>query len=1061
MGFMWGSFADGFAKGFSNGWDLGDRITTAMDKADFRNSVRGATDKADAALKDLDDEKNRRTGRAEIANTTENPDSAVLQKDALRGAPEKKEDLTALPKGTLPEGSSIPTAMPRSVSTDPEAVEATMQEPPLGTALPGYADAPSQTLDTPQAAEQFRSALPASDREAVRVPEESAMGTDEYMQRRSAILHDRERSILQAQLRYAERDPEKYAEIQKKLYDMDTDDNINMIVAGLQKGDSEAIGIAVKTLKEVGFLPEGSMPRQGKNGSVELVDKEGKVLWGGNITPQMLSEAIPLFAVAAKAKADRNYDKMIEIQGTVRTRKREDAQDDRAERQLKHTFEHDAAVLDLSRKTFAETQRQNRINNTMQALKFEEEKRQNKIKNEQETHKQNVSDWNTYASVYGPGKGKGGSGAGAGAGGPASGWSNTLLPPKSKVVDDPSGATDKSGNPIQIVVNSVTGEKMAIYDEKTRNARPAYEASAQERAVIEEAKKSGWEESFAFDDSGRAKYAIADPKTGRYAFADDPSKVYESREQAPDLPPFPYHGWGPGQNGNNAGATTHTSVGTTRSETEKAQAEEAQAQPQAQAPAPAQAQAPAQTAAIMKGPDVPVPMDAGLPDVPQITPEEEYRRTAVGRAETRMAEIKAQALRTGWTWPLEYEYRQAVLEARRARYGNADSAAPASGGVQQAVATALQGPDVPVAMEGGMPGIPRPAPTSQAGYDPADFYRQYADVKRPPEAIGSHLATDADRAVTARRAASYDRNGPTEYADHEYKYGASRPYGAPISGAEDFYRRYGNDTLDNDVAPTAALHASSYGKGQAGRYQTSEVYDDKKPRSHETAPTTRVKKTAMDDFYDKYKDDGYGHKRGALDPIKKVMDDIEKTESKTAIKWGKTEAEENKESEERIKKFPKILKDAQKPRKQDRTRPKKFSYQYEKDEEVYSNKKFDVSSHIPQSQKEAHKRGSIEYDLAWRMAAPALAELVRNDVDVKKLNPKTLKKLWKTVLHGDARHASDQFFKQADEEIRWCYLSLVRNKQDLKKWAKEEAAKEAEKAKKKYMNITVEGGKIA
>ena len=1023
MGFMWGSFADGFTRGFQNGWDLGDKITTAMDKADFRNSVRGATDKADAELASLDKEKTRRTEKVEG-----NPESMVLAKDALSSeAPEQEPALKARGVPEMPEMAERPKALDMPVSTPAPAAPAVDSET-VTQAMP-FADSVKPTQALPR---------------EVREDPAGAMSTDEYLGRRQAIIRQRERDILSAQLHWAERDPEKYAEIQKKLYDMDTDDSIKEVIEGLQKNDPHSIGVAVKTLQEMGFIEEGATPQQAKDGSIELVSKDGKVLWNGQITPQMIKQGIPIFAMAAKAKADHNYEKLFEIQSALRTRRREDAQDARAERQLNHSIMSADRAYALQREQFGETKRQNAFTNNMKALEFDHNRRKDQRDYDLKLHQQDVNDYKTYATLNGYGV-KGGSGAGAsGAGG--NGWTMSNLPAGVKL------AEDEAGN--QIVQNTKTGEVMGRYNPQIRNAVPAYKETDAEKQTRDELSAKGWQPGFAFDDSGRVKYTMVNPKNGQYVFADDPTHIYESAEpQRAPLPPFP---WRTGSQASYmqdyapaSSERAHTSVTTTQSETQKAQAQEA----------PAQTSAPADPK-VMQGPDAPVAMEGGMPEVPQMS-----------SAEQRIAQIDAQMKHSGWSWPLWWARQQAVADARRERFGGASEAAPVQTQAMPTTSpqeapetprTALQGPDVPVAMEGGMPGIPRTAPTSQAGYDPADFYREYADVRRPPEGIGDHLATDEDRAVTAKRAAAYDRNGPTEYADHEYKYGASRAYGAPVSGADDFYRQYENGTVDRNVDPKSALHASSYAKGTAGRYQTAEAYDDEKPRTHETAPTTKTKKTAMDDFYKQYSESGYGGKRGALDPIKKTLIDIEKQKFKSAVNWGKTEAEENKESEDRIKAFPKILKDAQKPRAQDRKRPlsgKDYRYPHEKEEAKLTNKKFDVSSKLPlTTDKDAYKRGSIEYDLAWRMASPALAELIRNDVDINKLNARKLRTLWKTVLHGDARMASDQFFEKASREIKWCFQSVQRNKLDPKKWAEEES-KPAKR--EKYMKVTVKGAKIA
>lgn len=96
------------------------------------------------------------------------------------------------------------------------------------------------------------------------------------------------------------------------------------------------------------------------------------------------------------------------------------------------------------------------------------------------------------------------------------------LPKGSEVVDDPMNPTRK------LVKNKSTGETMGVYN-KDRMLEPEDAPTPEEEKVLADAKSRGFKTIASMDDTGRARWAIQDPKTGRYAFASDPNTVYEGQ----------------------------------------------------------------------------------------------------------------------------------------------------------------------------------------------------------------------------------------------------------------------------------------------------------------------------------------------------------------------------------------------------------------------------------------------------------------------------------------------------------------------------------------------------
>ncbi len=1025
MAHYWGSFAGGFAQGLRNGWDLGEKITDSIARGRFQRSTDEADKKADEAYAKLDEEKSAgekakaRKGARERAIDTGSLTTSSPLEATTGGAPKLPEETSALPAsitadqmaspyiGTQQpapaESSKMAQAMPFSPS-DRTAVEPPSEGSPLDYI-------PSQAVD---------SALPAPTHPSDR---ETALSDSEYMRRRQAISSQQKRDTLRAQLDYLKyKNPEAYMEVKEKLYDMDTDASIQQVIEGMEAGDPTAIGQAVRTLSDMGYFPEGARPREGKNDTVELVDKDGKVLWGGKLTQDLVKRGIPLFAMAAKAKARNDFKSMYDLQDKVRSDRRADNAEKRAEELLRYQIANGNRNYELAVKRFGWEQVRGQLALKMQAEQMDQAERHFQRTQGETEYQHDVGNWFKMAGMNGySASSKGGSAPGG-----AENWAMTNLPSGTKLGEDENGST--------AVVNTRTGEVMGSYNKDIRNAVPSYARTPAEEKTQKDLAAKGWVDGFAYDDSGRVKYTMRNPKNGQYVFADDPTHIYESQDKRPPLPPFPKRGqrWSPEDQGtalpsrtgrdSPKAETSHTSVSETRSETQKAQAAESSLYDKD----------PGRTA--------PVAMDSGMPDVPAATPEEHQQGSALQQAEARLKELEDQRLQNGWSWGWEMEHRRALLDYRQLKFGTArGEAAPEEAPAQSPLLGKDPGRTAPVAMDSGMPDVPASKKESAlpaSKYKPEDFFEAYA--KKPPESVDSHLDTDADRRVTARRGDEYNKLGAHEYADHEYKWGASRDYGAPITGADNFRRQYSNGSLDYKVDPEMAKHADAASRGQAGRYQRAEVYDDaKKPGKKETA-LSRKRNAAADDFYDAYKERGYGPKRGSYDPIGKILDDTHVTKKEKAIKWPKSEAEMDKDVARWEKKFPKILKDAQKPREQDkpvRRDPEDYRYAFESKSKL-GKKYFDVKEVIT-SPKGSAEWSNNEAHAAHVLALPAMAELINNGVEVEYITADRLKKLWTTVLKGDIDGASQHFFRRAAKEMLDQVRSLNLNEIDRKEWAKD------------------------
>lgn len=1045
MGHYWGSFADGFTRGFSNGWDLGEKVVGAYEKSKFRNAADAADKKADEAYAKLDQERDAgeqaiarkdarsnvgETGSLTLANDQNKAFSAPVNydvdKDRVDNAARAVSagidrygrgniDLTNRPAVANDDGS-ISTVRSMSTNIDGKEVllptisddgrqmsndEAIKQYLQTGRHLgkfdsPEEADTYARALHEDQekmlreraidnfaptsslAREEPERAIPARPADT---DEAKGMTNEEYMRRRQAISLQQKRDTLRAQLDYLKyKDPDAYLAAKEKLYDMDTDVSIQQVIEGLEAGDPTSIGVAVRTLSDMGFFPKGAVPREGPNGTVQLVDTKGKVLWGGNITKEMIQEGIPLFAMAAKAKSQNDYKQMFELQDKVRTRRRADEADERARQELEYKIKNGDRMYQLQVEKYGFERVQAAMANNIRAMEYKQKEDHFNRTMEENQYQNDWKNWALYAKTNG---GSGGD------------WQMSNLPPGTKLGED------ENGNPA--VINSKTGEVMGGYDPETRNAKPSYAATEAEQKTRDDLSSKGWVQGFAFDDSGRAKYTMVNPKSGQYVFADNPSRVYESKSERA-LPPTPQRGrrWTPGAGTYGAESApqeaSHTSVGTTKSETQKAE----------EAAIPNYASDPAQTQAVA--------MDSGMP----VVPEASAKDAALHQAEQRLATLEAKRARDGWSWGWEIEHRRALMDYRQLKYGNgapreepvAEETAARAVDMRRSEEPATVSVDTsegaegvsrasPVGMRAGAKGVTKGRLSS-----PEEFYSKYREPQMlPHESVTAHLDTDADRAVTAKRAAQYAKNGPTEYADHKYEHGASRAYGAPVDGAEDFYRRYKNGAL---------------GGG--------------------TAAETK-------DFYEQYSDKGYGPKTGAFDPIAKILDKTGVTKKPKAVNWGSKEPIEDYNDKETFRKLNGVVADGNSKFGHDRKgKSQPRLYAYEKAETQYPDHWFDVDfkGKFP-------KGWSVDYAVAEtkrrnELVEPVLAELINQKVDIKKLNQYRLSEHWKETLKSDIPDAEDKFYEDMCKRLKAQYKALEDSGVNVKKWAKARVEDEMSKA---------------
>lgn len=323
---------------------------------------------------------------------------------------------------------------------------------------------------------------------------QGAMSDDEYRRRSMAISRDKQRSYLDAQLAYYDNDPDKYMEIQKKRFQMDVNDDIKGRIERAMRGDGQAIGEMVNTLQKAGVFPQGEVKRNGDQ--VVLVDpKSGKTIWQGAITPDLVQQNAALYAMAENALANDEFDKVYQIGKDRRAEGREDQ---------KLALEGRKVAVsegDLDNKRYAT----------------------------------DVNAAYLKAKALGTG---GGDGTAA----------MSQLPQGTHIALDPN---DPDGQR-QLIINTKTHEPMGEW--RNRRPYPLTPMTDVEKANGEQLQAEGWIPTIKYDSTGLVKFAMRDPETGDYVFADAPDHVIH--EPKPTAIDWPTRG-GAGR-GNLAGAQTQS-----------------------------------------------------------------------------------------------------------------------------------------------------------------------------------------------------------------------------------------------------------------------------------------------------------------------------------------------------------------------------------------------------------------------------------------------------------------------------------------------------------------------
>ena len=468
MSFDWGGFGAGLLQGVERGLIIGDKINDAVRKGRFKNSVDKANKDQETATAELNDERNRRA--AAVADL-----EASKPGESLKETPEM-----AIPNMRFGESQSGGLQVPKQQTAIPVSSFSSFPEREM----------PQQTV---------RGAISP----ALADPQ-GAMSDDEYRRRSMAISRDKQRSYLDAQLAYYDNDPDKYMEIQKKRFQMDVNDDIKGRIERAMRGDGQAIGEMVNTLQKAGVFPQGEVKRNGDQ--VALVDpKNGKTIWQGAITPDLIQQNAALYAMAENALANDEFDKVYQIGKDRRAEGREDQ---------KLALEGRKVAVsegDLDNKRYA-------------------------------------TDVNAaYLKAKAMGIG-GGDGTAA----------MSQLPAGTHVEIDPN---DPDGQR-QLIINTKTKQVMGVQGED-RLPHPLNPPTDAEKAVGAQLREQGWEPVTKYDATGLIKYAMQDPATGDYVFMDSPDQVF----RAPKAAAIDWPTRGGAGRGNLAGAQTgNQSLGVSRAE---------------------------------------------------------------------------------------------------------------------------------------------------------------------------------------------------------------------------------------------------------------------------------------------------------------------------------------------------------------------------------------------------------------------------------------------------------------------------------------------------------------
>ena len=318
MAHYWGSFAGGFAQGLRNGWDLGEKITSAWEKAKYAQNQKEVNDKYD----NLESQEKAKYAQIDALNSGKADAQAETEKAYNGYTPTVESGIREIAAQDPDSGRWTPTVNNKSTEQQTADYKNEHTFVPLGDTRDVK---PESVRDAVSAFEKNGEYAP---KQEAAMPRFSSMSLDDKL---SQYRDERKQALSRLDRDYYSGDPEKSRALRKEAEEDEFNQHLLGVYRGALNGDVDSLKILADNAAAQGLIPEGTQIVPNRDGSFALVTEDGHIYedetgsYGSvRLSREMIESAFQNYALTQKAYHDKDYKGLTKEQREARKADRED-----------------------------------------------------------------------------------------------------------------------------------------------------------------------------------------------------------------------------------------------------------------------------------------------------------------------------------------------------------------------------------------------------------------------------------------------------------------------------------------------------------------------------------------------------------------------------------------------------------------------------------------------------------------------------------------------------------------------------------------------------------------
>lgn len=318
MAHYWGSFAGGFAQGLRNGWDLGEKITSAWEKAKYAQNQKDINDKYD----NLESQEKAKYAQIDALNSGKADAQAETEKAYNGYTPTVESGIREIAAQDSDSGRWMPTVNNKSTEQQTADYKNEHTFVPLGDTRDVKPESVRDAVST------FEKNGEYAPKQEAAVPRFSAMSLDDKL---SQYRDERKQALSRLDRDYYSGDPEKSRALRKEAEEDEFNQRLLGVYRGALNGDVDSLKTLADNAAAQGLIPEGTQIVPNRDGSFALVTEDGHIYedetgsYGSvRLSREMIESAFQNYALTQKAYHDKDYKGLTKEQREARKADRED-----------------------------------------------------------------------------------------------------------------------------------------------------------------------------------------------------------------------------------------------------------------------------------------------------------------------------------------------------------------------------------------------------------------------------------------------------------------------------------------------------------------------------------------------------------------------------------------------------------------------------------------------------------------------------------------------------------------------------------------------------------------